>query len=262
MEAKVYTVLVPVQKMGGYQIASQLGVARPSVYSALESLSSKGYVTAIHGEKTEYTAVKPAVLFKRLSREYEKNAREAENALKKLVPVPGGQERFANIEGKSNIIAAANSLIQNAKKEIVFTCSMSLECFETELKKASERGVRIILFSWSNLDTLGLNLEFYSGYDGQELCAESRILLVTDASHCLIGSNDRITLYRHAGILEKLPDGEKDFLGMSSDNRLMVNLVMEHIHFDIYLQRLKKAHGKNLIDSAIQIGSLMERGDL
>jgi hypothetical protein len=47
---------------------------------------------------------------------------------------------------------------------------------------------------------------------------------------------------------------------MTSDNRLMINLVTEHIHFDIYLQRLKKVHGKDLIDSSIQIGTLMEKG--
>jgi hypothetical protein len=78
--------------------------------------------------------------------------------------------------------------------------------------------------------------------------------------HCIIGSNDRAAFFPYGKKVDLLPDGEDDFLGMTSDNRLMINLVTEHIHFDIYLQRLKKVHGKDLIDSSIQIGTLMEKG--
>jgi hypothetical protein len=116
------------------------------------------------------------------------------------------------------------------------------------------------LFSWSKLDTYDIPLEFYCGYDGVAKCKEERILLVADEMHSIIGSNDRAALFPYGKKNEQLPAEEKDFLGMMSDNRLMVNLITEHIHFDIYLQRLKKVHGKDLIDSSIQIGTLMEKG--
>lgn len=260
IEAQVYCTLVPEDKMGGYQIAKKLNLQRPSVYNALNSLESRGFITVIPGETTEYSAVEPDILMNELSRRYSENAATAKIELEKLTNGRKSNERFVNITGKSNLVSAINRRIDMTEKEIVFTCSMNLELFEDALKNAANRGVRIILFSWSNLDTLGIPLEFYCGYDGKAACAEERILLVADEMHCIIGSNDRAAFFPHGKKNECLPTGEKDFLGMMSDNRLVVNLVTEHIHFDIYLQRLKKQYGKDLIDSSIQIGTLMERG--
>lgn len=260
IEAQVYCTLVPEDKMGGYQIAKKLNLQRPSVYNALNSLESRGFITVIPGETTEYSAVEPDILMNELSRRYSENAATAKIELEKLTNGRKSNERFVNITGKSNLVSAINRRIDMTEKEIVFTCSMNLELFEDALKNAANRGVRIILFSWSNLDTLGIPLEFYCGYDGKAACAEERILLVADEMHCIIGSNDRAAFFPHGKKNERLPTGEKDFLGMMSDNRLVVNLVTEHIHFDIYLQRLKKQYGKDLIDSSIQIGTLMERG--
>lgn len=47
---------------------------------------------------------------------------------------------------------------------------------------------------------------------------------------------------------------------MTSDNRLIVNLVSEHIHFDIYLQKLRKKFNRDIISKDICIGTLMEKG--
>lgn len=260
IEAQVYCTLVPEEKMGGYQIAKKLNLQRPSVYNALNSLESRGFITVIPGETTEYSAVEPDVLMDELSKRYCENATNAKAELEKLADGRKKHERFVNITGKTNLINAINRCIEATEKEIIFTCSMELKNFETALKNAAARGVRIILFSWSNLDTLGIPLEFYCGYDGVATCAEKRILLVADEMHCIIGSNDRAAFFPYGKKVDLLPDGEDDFLGMTSDNRLMINLVTEHIHFDIYLQRLKKVHGKDLIDSSIQIGTLMEKG--
>lgn len=260
IEAQVYCTLVPEEKMGGYQIAKKLNLQRPSVYTALSSLEKRGFITAIPGEKTEYSAVEPEILMNELSRRYSENAAKAKTELEKLTDGHKKYERFVNIAGKSNLINAVNRCIEKAEKEIVFTCSMNLAFFEKALKSAAARGVRIILFSWSKLDTYDIPLEFYCGYDGVAKCKEERILLVADEMHSIIGSNDRAALFPYGKKNEQLPAEEKDFLGMMSDNRLMVNLITEHIHFDIYLQRLKKQYGKDLIDSSIQIGTLMEKG--
>ena len=127
---------------------------------------------------------------------------------------------------------------------------------------ASNRGVRIILFSWQNINTYDIPLEFYCGYTGENVCSDKRIFMVVDARNCVIGSNDRTGYTPHKTISEEsiLPDSEKDFLGMTSTNQLVVNIVMEHIHFDIYLQRLKTKYGQSLIDTDIQIGTIMEQG--
>ena len=66
IEAQVYCTLVPEEKMGGYQIAKKLNLQRPSVYNALNSLESRGFITVIPGETTEYSAVEPDVLMDEL----------------------------------------------------------------------------------------------------------------------------------------------------------------------------------------------------
>ena len=262
MESLVYCALVPEEKMGGYQIAKKLNAPRPSVYSALENLLKKECITSIPGSTAEYQAVPPDILIDEISKKYSDNAAKAKEMLKELKSPISTQERFVNIEGKNKLISVVNKLISAAKKEIVFNCSMPLEYFKEALLLAAESKVRIVLFSWKNLDTLGIPLEFFCGFDGTDCCPEQRILLVSDMAHCIVGSNDRAVFFPHRPHhkIQKLPDGENDFLGMTSDNRLIVNLVSEHIHFDIYLQKLRKKFNRDIISKDICIGTLMEKG--
>lgn len=103
-------------------------------------------------------------------------------------------------------------------------------------------------------------MEFYSGFDGTDYCTEERIFLVSDLTNCVIGSNDSSGYFPHKKVGEKRPNGETDFMGMTSSNRLIVNMVTEHIHFDIYLNKMKKKSRKNLFTPDILLGSLMETG--
>lgn len=262
MESLVYCALVPEEKMGGYQIAKKINAQRPSVYSALENLLKKGCITSIPGSTAEYQAVPPDILIDEISQKYSDNAAKAKDMLKRLNSHISTQERFVNIEGKTKLVSFVNKLISAAKKEIVFNCSMPLEYFKDSLLAAAKKKVRIVLFSWKNLDTLGIPLEFFCGFDGTDCCPEQRILLVSDMAHSIVGSNDRSVFFPHRPHhkIQRLPDGENDFLGMTSDNRLIVNLISEHIHFDIYLQKLRKKFNSDIISKDIYIGTLMERG--
>lgn len=262
MESLVYCALVPEEKMGGYQIAKKINAQRPSVYSALENLLKKGCITSIPGSTAEYQAVPPDILIDEISQKYSDNAAKAKDMLKRLNSHISTQERFVNIEGKTKLVSFVNKLISAAKKEIVFNCSMPLEYFKDSLLAAAKKKVRIVLFSWKNLDTLGIPLEFFCGFDGTDCCPEQRILLVSDMAHSIVGSNDRSFFFPHRPHhkIQRLPDGENDFLGMTSDNRLIVNLISEHIHFDIYLQKLRKKFNSDIISKDICIRTLMERG--
>jgi predicted transcriptional regulator len=261
MEARVYCALVAEGDSTGYQIARSLNAARSSVYPALDSLSAKGLARLIPGEPNAYAAVDPDEAIGRMRDTYAKNADSAREGLSALAK-KGSVERFVNIAGKENLLAHARSLIDGAAREVVLNCTMPLEPLAESFRRAAERGVRVIMFSWKPLDVSGIPVEFFCAFDGTDVCAEERLMLVADASRCLIGSNDTSALVPHRAVspAEKLPSGDGDFLGMTSDNRLMVNVVLEHIHFDIYLLKLRARHGEQLIDGDIQIGSLMEKG--
>ena len=260
IEAQVYSCLVQHDIMSGYSIAKKLNKTRPSVYNALDNLLEKGFVNIVHGETvSEYVAVDPELLLNDISIRVSvaaKKAREKLVQLKAKSKIP----RFENIEGKSNLVSAVNRLIANSKKEIVMNSSMPLAYFKDSLMAAAKRKVRIILFTWQNLDTLGIPMEFYSGFDGTDDCTEERIFLVSDLTNCVIGSNDSSGYFPHKKVGEKRPNGETDFMGMTSSNRLIVNMVTEHIHFDIYLNKMKKKSRKNLFTPDILLGSLMETG--
>ncbi len=259
LEAEVYVSLVQGKSMSGYAIAKVLNKTRPAVYNALDNLLEKGFVNFVQGKKcTEYVAVEPELLLSDISRKVTGAAAEAKKSFKEL-EAKKVAPRFENIEGKSNLIATANRIIMSARKEIIVTSSMSLEPFYDSLKEAARRKVRIILFSWQNLDTFDLPIELYSNFEGTDFCSEERLFLVADLKRCVIGSNDTSAFIPHKKITKKLPTGEKDFLGMTSTNRLLVNMVTEHIHFDIYLNKLKRKR-RVLFTDDIRLHSLMEQG--
>lgn len=259
LEAEVYVSLVQGKSMSGYAIAKVLNKTRPAVYNALDNLLEKGFVNFVRRKNgTEYVAVEPELLLSDISRKVTGAAGNARKIFKELESKKIAP-RFENIEGKSNLLATANRIIMSARKEILMNSSMPLEPLYASLKEAARQKVRIILFSWQKIDTLDLPIEFYSNFDGTNYCSEERLFLVADLKRCVIGSNDTSAFIPHKKTSKKLPAGEKDFLGMTSTNRLLVNMVTEHIHFDIYLHKLKRKRRLVFTDD-IQLHSLMERG--
>lgn len=263
MEARVYCALVTGGEQSGYQIARALNATRSSVYPVLDALYRKGAVLLLPGEINIYQAISPESVIRRLKNGFIGQADAALEAFAAMERGPLG-ERYANVAGKSNLVARAIDLIDGAGSEIVMNLSLDFSLFAESLRAAAARGVRIILFSWTEHDTADIPLEFYCPRDANTVCLEQRILIVTDATRCLIGSNDRSALIPHRPLAgsQKLPSGEDDFLGMASDNRLMVNIILEHIHLDIYLLKLRAKYGHDPVDSSIQLGSLMEKGVL
>ena len=72
---------------------------------------------------------------------------------------------------------------------------------------------------------------------------ENRLMLVADMETALIGT--------------ALPGEE--FFGTFSRNRLLVRLVAEHIHHDIYLLRLRGKMGADPVSPDILLGTKLER---
>ncbi len=261
LEAEIYAELARCGRLSGYSVAKNLNKTRPSVYNALDNLLEKGFVLSepTKAGGCEYSAAEPELLLNDISRRVTDAAQQAKKAFKELKGRDAAP-RFENIEGKSALVATANRIIGGAKKEIVMNSSMPLDGLRDSLLDAARRKVRIILFTWRNLDTLGIPLELYSGFRGTDFCAEERLFLVADLRRCVIGSNDTSAFIPHRKIVKKLPAGERDFLGMTSTNRLIVNMVTEHVHFDIYLNRLRKKYKKSLFTDDIVLNSLMEKG--
>lgn len=260
LEAASYVLMVQKGEMTGYQIAKLLNVSRASIYPVLDSLYKKGIVNLIPGDTNIYSAEPPDIVIEKLKTNYIKSAENAKNKLASISK-DSPKDRFINIEGYDNVIEKTRELILSAEKEILIHTDIDLFLFEKELAELKKRNVRVIVFSWEDKEIRDLPIEFYTRMENYTICYEYRIMLVIDHKMTMIASN----LNNSSDNLErkniKINDEvyKSEFLGTFTENKLMVHIIAEHIHFDIYLLKLMKKYGNNLINEEIQLGTIMER---
>lgn len=242
-EAAVYITLLKNSKLTGYQIAKELNISRSSVYAALDNLYKKGYVFLLKGDSQIYQPESPKVLMKKLKREYISSIDTLESQLSSI-EISDKEERYINIEGYENIIEKTKEILLTAEKEVYINTDFDLQDFADEFKVLGKKGVRIIIFSFSKLNSEGLPVELYEHCDAGCLLKHTRIMLVVDCEKSLIADCGK--------------SGE-NYIGTFTENSLMASIAAEHIHNDIYLLRLKNKYGKNLIDKDILIDSMLEK---
>lgn len=267
-EAKVYCAMVSEEKMNGYQIAKLLGTSRSSVYAALENLLDKGAIVSIPGQTSEYAVVDLGQLIDKITSKYKKSAETAKNLLEQLSSRRRASNYFCNIQGWQNLLDEIKSMVDSAEKEILMNSSIDLKPLVENLDKAKRRGVRIIVFSWLNLELYNLDIELYCNDVSLLKSPQKRFIMVADNNSCILCSNDRNEFIPYKEIVKNdgslcsmLSAEDKDFLGVRTDNRLLVNLMAEHIHFDIYLNKLRIKYGGEIITPDIHINSIMENGN-
>ncbi|GAB6090757.1 TrmB family transcriptional regulator [Spirochaeta dissipatitropha] len=247
MEARVYICLTQYGQQNGSQIAKELNASRSSVYAALGNLHERGAVFMLPGDPTEYKAENYEHLFDQLQQDYTHTIHNVKEELAKKQNHDVA-DQYWNIEGHSNCIQKACSLISSAETEIFLHTNLPFTVFKQEIKQALDRGVRIIAFSFIPVDLEGIEgIELY--YDdkfGIAPSADKRLMLAVDL--------DRVLL---AGGREN-----SGFLGTYSHNNLLVAIIAEHIHHDIYLYKLEQKLGANLIDDSIKMHSLLENNFL
>lgn len=243
LEAQIYFALLANGRLSGYQIAKKIGASRSSVYPALEVMLKKGYVLLLPGELQIFMPQNPQVLIGRLKSEFFESAAAAEDGLKDLYSSPR-EERFVNILGFDNIVSEARQLLHAAQKEVCINTDFDLHLFESEFSALAKRHVRVVVFSFAELNHDGLGVEFYT--HGDPACCDempSRMMLAADMESALIADTQR---------------GRGTWLGTVTNNALMVSIVCEHIHNDIYLLKLKEKYGGNLIGDDILLHTRFE----
>lgn len=240
-EAQVYLNLVQKGARNGSQIAKDLSMSRSSVYSALDNMYSRGVVYLLQADSKTFKAENPEILFDRLKKSYMESA---ESIKKSMAELNKEQDNtfYLNIKGKDNFIAKSKELLLTAEKEIYINACIDLQLFKEEFQKLNKKGVRILVFSFANLNCESLPVEYYYNSIHPSESDEVRMMLVVDRKTSLIGST--------------MGDGE--MIGTFTDNPLLVSIVSEHIHQDIYLLKLKNKFRKDLIDKDILLGTIQE----
>lgn len=243
LEAQIYLTLLNQGDMSGYQLAKKIDISRPSIYNALNHMYEKGIVLLLADNSSVYKAENPSILFERLNDEYAKNSKKASMELKKLFEEKH-EEQFINMKGFNSILYKVKELLLSAQKEVYINTNFDLQALKEEFKVLKSKRIRVIVFSFMNLDIDDLDIEFYThnrSFKAEDL--SYRMMVVVDQKITLVAD-----AYKE----------RSNWLGTITNNPLMVSIVTEHIHNDIYLLNLRKRHGIRLFDDEIRIHTNFE----
>lgn len=242
LEAEIYIVLLD-SAGSGYQIAKKINISRPSVYNALEHMYDKGIILQLHDGSAEYIAQPPSIIFKRLREEYTENTLVAEKELTEYTN-DRFEERLATLKGLKTIIARVQEMIANAKHEVFINTGIGIDLFKDAINKATENGICVTVFSFYAIDTNGISCDVFShGRDQSGSC--SRLMISCDGREILAANKS---------------SGSSEWIASVTNNPLIVDIITEHIHNDIYLLKLRDRFGAGIYDE-LRIGSEFEKLD-
>ena len=243
LEVNIYLILLDNGAMSPYQIAKKVDISRSSIYNSLEHMLNKGMVEIIPEETVMYIAKEPEVLLNKVEKEYKENICNAKEELKNYLETRY-EEKSAIIKGYDNVIVKMKYIIDNADKEVFINTNISLDVFEDEFRRAVERNVRIIVFSFVESYSSIPEVEIYSHKrERTPKNTDSRIMIVADDKLVLIADAD---------------NARSNWSGTVSNNKLMKDIIREHIHNDIYMLKLRDMYGREIYEK-IHINTIQEK---
>jgi len=233
-EAKAYVALLRKSPATGYELAKLSGVPRSMIYEVLSKLTARGAAMTLHQKgATKYAPVPAEEFLDQLHREHEKLTGSLKADLSALAS-PADLEYIWNIEGHDNIIAKAIEMIERAESSI-YLALVPDTCRELRpaLEEAIERGVRVVLYTTSEVDLVGCRVVV--AHVSEETLGRARglgLILVIDGEEVLIG--------------EWLAANEARASWTSSP--LLVFIAEHHLRTDLYLPQILAMLGERALD--------------
>jgi sugar-specific transcriptional regulator TrmB len=187
-------------------------------------LENIGAVNALYSKPEKYIPLPPEQLFSLMEDRLQEKIESARESLKGIESNLLSDHMW-NIVGYQNMIHKAKEIISNANEEIYLSVwKREMKLLKGELKRAKERGVKITLFSFTEVDFEG---EFIYSYQLDEKKLDKiwvhKIILVADHQELLMGEAD-----------VKLPKKTA-----WTTNKAIVDIATNHIILDITLFGLR-----------------------
>ncbi len=226
-EAKVYLTLLQNRYLNGYEISKLSNVSRSLVYNVIDRLVAKGFVLKSEGQINYYCALPYDKVIEKIKNDNINKLNVAREKLKNYSRIENESEYIFNIKGIDEFFSKANDLILNAKKEI--SISIWKEDFpkiEESLSIASKKGIKIYIFSFSNIDFPYGELFSYQLKDPTSLFPYRRISIVVDGKEVIIGENA----------------GDKSICVLSK-NHALVSMTTDEIVLNIFWLKYIKSKG-------------------
>lgn len=235
-EATIYVHLLKNPGLTVFQISKDLHLSRTSIYSTIDQMYEKGILLLENGSKDLYFAEDPNALLSKLAKIYQKNI---DDLKKTMSSIDSGvnREPYLNIIGYFNILGKIRTMLYGAEKEVYMNTDMELEQFDDCFSHLERKGVDVYIFSFRDTDYKRTNVHIFTHKYKPSL--QTRMMLVIDMNSVLVANH--------------LVDRD-EWMGTITKNDLMVNIITEHIHHDIYLLRLKNKLNQSLFELYPDLG--------
>jgi sugar-specific transcriptional regulator TrmB len=233
-EAKAYVALLRESPVTGYQLSKTSGVPRSMIYEVLGKLTARGAAMTLRkGDSTQYAPVPADEFLDQLRREHEKLTTSIKDDLATLAS-PTDLEYVWNIEGHENIMAKAREMIGQARARIYLALvPATCQALRPMLEEAIERGVRVVLYTTSEVDLTGCRVIVAHVSEGTLGQARGLgLVLVIDGEEVLIG--------------EWLTANQARASWTSSP--LLVFIAEHHLRTDLYLPQILALLGDRALD--------------
>ena len=226
-EAKVYLTLLQNRYLNGYEISKLSNVSRSLVYNVIDRLVAKGFILKSEGQINYYCALPYDKVIEKIRNDNTNKLNVAREKLKNYSRIENESEYIFNIKGIDEFFSKANDLILNAEKEI--SISIWKEDFpkiEESLSIAAKRGVKVYIFSFSNITFPSGEIFFYQLKDPTALFPYRRISIVVDGKEVIIGEDA----------------GDKSICVLSK-NHALVSMTTDEIVLNIFWLKYIKSKG-------------------
>lgn len=226
-EAKVYLTLLQNRYLNGYEISKLSNVSRSLVYNVIDRLVAKSFILKSEGQINYYCALPYDKVIEKIKNDNINKLNIAKEKLKNYSRIENESEYIFNIKGIDEFFSKANDLILNAKKEI--SISIWKEDFpkiEESLSIASKKGIKIYIFSFSNIDFPYGEIFSYQLKNPASLFPYRRISIVVDGKEVIVGENA----------------GDKSICVLSK-NHALVSMTTDEIVLNIFWLKYIKSKG-------------------
>lgn len=235
LEAQIYLALLGSEPMSAYQLAKKIEMSRPAIYNSLEHMLDKGMVAVIPNSTLLYTAQSPDVILEKIKTEMTEGLTVAKKELERYKEAKR-EEMTLHFRGYQTVIQKAKEILEAADREVYINLDFDITLLREPLERLSQKGIKVLIFSFYDINTEGVKAEYYSHYRRMEKGhVSSRLMIVVDGKEALAANGS----------------GEENWKGMVSNNNLFIDMLSEHIHNDIYLLKLKKKYGKEIYEEGL-----------
>ncbi len=222
-EARAYISLLQSYPATRYEISKNSAVPRSAIYDVIRRLESIGVVNAISTKPEKYIPLPPDQFTELLENRYKDKLENFYDSISSL-QISLETENLWNITGYQNLIIKAREMINKAKKQIYLSAwGREIKELESELTQAVDRGVKVILFSFTELPNIGTMFSYGLSERELEKVWDRKMILVRDLEELIMGEVNKRYPRKAAWTY----------------NRAIVMIAINHIVLDLTLYGLR-----------------------